>query len=149
MVHGNAEVGELIQVLSSVAKWQSVQLLIWWISLLAIATSVVGVGMGLFDSLKTMLSKVLPNARGRDVLAAGLTMGPAYLAVLYIPNAFITVLGFAGMILALLAVIMPVYLFWKLKTADLFYAELKKKWLVQCSMMAAFAVIGCELWNML
>lgn len=149
MVHGNAEVGELIQVLSSIAKWQSVQLLIWWISLLAIITSVVGVGMGLFDSLKNMISKVLPETKGRDVLIAALTVGPAYLAVLYIPNAFITVLGFAGMILALMAVIMPVYLFWKLKAIDLFYTELKRKWLVQCSMLVAFAVIACEVWNML
>jgi len=40
MKAGKTEVGELIQVLSDIAKWQSVQLLVWWISLLAIATSV-------------------------------------------------------------------------------------------------------------
>ncbi len=149
MVHGNTEVGELIQVLSGVAKWQSVQLLVWWISLLAIATSVIGVGVGLFDSLKKMLSNNVPNAALRNILVAVLTMGPAYLAVLYIPNAVITVLGFAGMILAVLAVLMPVYLFWKMKASTLFFEELKRKWLIQFSILTAIAVIACELCNML
>lgn len=37
------------------------------------------------------------------------------------------VLGFAGMILAFFAVIMPVYLFWKVKIDKLHYPELENK----------------------
>ena|SRR5579862_496567 len=149
MVHGKVEVGELIQVLSKIAKWQSIQLLVWWISLLAIATSVIGVGIGLFDSFKSITSKTVIHPAFRNILIAVMTMGPPYLAVLYIPNAFITVLGFAGMILALLAIIIPVYLFWKMKASHLFYEELRRKWLIQFSIVSAFAVIACELYTML
>lgn len=148
MVKGNAEVGELIQVLSGVAKWQSIQLLVWWLSLLAIATSIIGVGIGLFDSLKLMVSKRVHNGPLSNILVILMTMIPPYVAVIYVPNAFLKVLGFAGMILAVIAILLPGYLFWKMKASDLFYQELKRKWLIQCALVAAIAVIACELFNM-
>lgn len=145
---GKAEVGELIQVLSNSAQWQSVQLLIWSISLLAIATSVLGVGVGLCDSLKRMLPSTISSARVRSMLASVATVLPAYLVVMYVPNAFITILGFAGMILAVIAILLPVYLFWQIKTDRLYYSELNKKGLIFLSVTVALAVIICELFNM-
>ena len=115
---GKAEVGELIQVLSGIAKWQSVQLLVWWISSLAIATSVLGVGVGLCDSFKGMLSEKIHNSKVSAVLASVIAILPAYLVALYVPNAFIAVLGFAGMILAVIAILLPVYLFRQIKKKD-------------------------------
>ncbi len=149
MVTGKAEVGELIQVLSGIAKWQSVQLLVWWISLLAIATSVLGVGVGLCDSLKKILLKKVSHNGIRNLLSSIMTILPAYLVVIYIPNAFITVLGFAGMILAVIAVLLPVYLFWQIKGRELFYPELKRNFLIKLSTNVAIAVILCEIFNML
>lgn len=148
MASGKAEVGELIQVLGSIAKWQSVQLLIWWISLFAIATSVLGVGVGLCDSLKGMMSTTVPNRGVRNVLAAVITVLPAYLVVVYVPNAFLAVLGFAGMILAIIAILLPAYLLWQSKSEDLHYKELGKKLLTWLSVGVGVAVIFCELFNM-
>lgn len=148
MVEGKAEVGELIQVLSGIAKWPLVELLVWLISLLAIFTSVLGVGLGLFDSTKEIVAKIAPRNKIQRPLTALITLMPAYLAVLYVPNAFITVLGFAGMILALLAIILPIYLFRKVKTSKLFYKELRKNWLIQASMATAILVMVCEGYNM-
>ncbi|CDR33209.1 amino acid permease [Criblamydia sequanensis] len=149
MAGGKAEVGELIQVLSGIAKWQSVQLLVWWISMLAIATSVLGVGLGLCDSIKGMLSKKVPNTAIRNILASIITILPAYLVVMYVPNAFITVLGFAGMILAVIAILLPVYLFWQIKGGQLYYSELNRKYLLHFSVVVAMTVIICEIFNML
>ncbi len=149
MVAGKAEVGGLIQVLSSIAKWQSVQLLVWWISLLAIATSVLGVGVGLCDSLKGMMSKRVSHSGLCNIFASIVTVLPAYLVVMYVPNAFIAILGFAGMILAVIAILLPTYLFWQIKTEDLYYPELKRKLLIWLSVGVAIAVIVCELFNML
>lgn len=149
MTAGKAEVGELIQVLSGIAKWQSVQLLVWWISILAIATSVLGVGVGLCDSLKGMLSKKVPNTGIRNILASVITILPAYLVVMRVPNAFIAVLGFAGMILTVIAILLPVYLFWQIKTDKLYYQELNRKYLIQLSMAVAIAVFVSEIFNML
>jgi tyrosine-specific transport protein len=148
MAAGKAEVGELIQVLSGIAKWQSVQLLVWLISILAIATSVLGVGVGLCDSLKGMLSKKVPNTGIRNILASIITILPAYLVVMYVPNAFITVLGFAGMILAVIAILLPIYLFWQIKTDRFHYSELNIKYLTLLSFAIGITVIICELFNM-
>jgi tyrosine-specific transport protein len=149
MAEGKTEVGELIEALSSVAKWHAVQLLVWWISLLAIATSVLGVGVGLCDSLKKMMHERIPQVHLRNFLASFLTIFPAYLAVIWIPNAFIAVLGFAGMILAVIAIILPTWLFWQIKPLKLHYEELKTNWMIWLSFAAAIGVIACELWNML
>lgn len=149
MAVGNVEIGELIQVLSRISKWQSVQILIWWISLLAVTTSILGVGIGLFDSMKRLLASTVHHRSLRSVLASILTILPAYLVVIYVPNAFIAVLGFAGMILAVIAVLLPVYLFRQIKIDKLHYPELKNTLLIQLSVVLAVIVILCELYNML
>lgn len=147
MASGQVEVGQLIQALSTIAKWQTVQLLVWWISLLAIATSVLGVGVGLYDSLKIMLAAKVHQPHLCSVLASVLTVVPAYIVVIFVPNAFISVLGFAGMILAVIAVLLPAYLFHYVNKQKLHYPELRRKWLIRLSVVFAIMVIACELFN--
>lgn len=149
MVAEKVEVGELIQVLSRIAEWPSIKLLIWWISLLAIATSVLGVSVGLCDSFRSLLSKKVSNHGVRHVLASVITILPAYLIVIYVPNAFISVLGLAGMILAVIAILLPVYLFCKIKAENFYYPELNSKFLIRLSIGVALSVIISELFNML
>ncbi|MCC2646700.1 MAG: tyrp5 [Rickettsiaceae bacterium] len=144
MVIGKVEIGELIKELSQIAKWPSVQLLVWVVSLLAIVTSVLGVGVGLCDSLKMMLAKILPQAVIRNILAALITILPAYFIALLVPNAFITVLGFAGMILVIIAILLPIYLFFKMNTKKLYYLELKANWLIILSAIIGLIIIYCE-----
>ncbi len=140
MEAGTAEIGGLIKVLGGIAKGQSVQLIVWCITTLAIATSVIGVGVGLFDSMKRTMPKIP---------AAILTILPAYLLVIYIPNAFIAVLGFAGLILTVIAILLPAYLFGKIATDRLFYLELRKTGLIRLSLGVALLVIISEIYNML
>ncbi|MGI4753026.1 MAG: amino acid permease [Janthinobacterium lividum] len=147
MVVGNVEVGELVKELSSIAKWQSVQLLVWIISTLAIATSVIGVGVGLCDSLKVSFSNLKCNSRIRDIIAASTTILPAYIVTILIPNAFITVLGFAGMILVIIAILLPAYLLYKAKIKNFYYPELKKKYLIVISVIIGIFFMGYELTN--
>ena len=149
MVQGSAGVGRLIEVLSDVANWQSVQLLVWFISLLAILTSIIGVGIGLSESLKKSIATTIRNSFLCRLVSSIATIVPSYLAVLYIPNAFISILGFAGMILSVIAIILPIYLFWKIKPVKINYVELKSNWLIWSSLLIAGAVIVCELKNML
>lgn len=147
MVVGKVEVGELVKELSSIAKWQSVQLLVWIISTLAIATSVIGVGVGLCDSLKVSFSNLKCNSRIRDIIAASTTILPAYIVTILIPNAFITVLGFAGMILVIIAILLPAYLLYKAKIKNFYYPELKKKYLIVISVIIGIFIMGYELTN--
>ncbi len=149
MIAGKIEVGDLIKELSNIAKWSFIQTLVWWISLLAIVTSVLGVGLGMCDSIKTMLPLSIKNAAIRNILASIATIFPAYLIATLVPNAFISVLGFAGMILVIIAILMPIYLLSKLKTTKFNYNELNKKHLCILSVLAGFTIIICEILNML
>ncbi|WP_082320343.1 aromatic amino acid transport family protein [Rickettsia sibirica] len=100
------------------AKWPFVQLLVWIISTLAIVTSILGVGVGLCDSLKTMFMNPIPNVVMRNMTASIVTILPVYI-VAVVPNAFIIILGFAGMILVIIAILLPVYLLYKVKINNL------------------------------
>ena len=149
MLTGKIEVGDLVSELSVIAKWQAVQILVWWISLLAIITSILGVGVGLCDSLNTMFAGKLKHARLRNIAAAVVTILPAYLVAILVPNAFIAVLGFAGMILAVIAVLLPIYLLKQAKPHKLFYPSLSRQWLLYICVACGVLIIGCEAINML
>jgi tyrosine-specific transport protein len=133
IIEGKVEVGDLIKELSHIAKWQSMQILVWWITILAIITSLLGVGIGLYESLKEML----PSSG----LASIATVFPAYLVALLVPNAFIAVLGFAGMILAIIAIIIPVYLFTKANIKTPHYKILSNKYLLASLMFIGILIV--------
>lgn len=149
MIAGSAQVGQLIEVLSEISQLEYIQFLVWCISLLAITTSVLGVGVGLCDAIEGMIEKKTPNPVVRNLLASLIAVIPAYLVVLFVPNAFIAVLGFAGMILAVIAVLLPVYLLWCIADRKFHYPELYKRWLIVLSVVVGLLVIISELYNML
>lgn len=149
LVDGKGDVGVLIQALSNISHWESVRLLTWGISFLAIGTSVLGVGVGLLDAIKGMLGSKISRKGASNILSVLLTLGPAYLAVVFVPNAFIAILGFAGMILSLIAILLPVYIYSKINTAHLHYQELRHRWIIVLCCLVALVVIACELFNML
>jgi len=149
MILGKVSVGDLIEELSKIAKWQAIQSLVWWISSLAIVTSVIGVGVGLCDSLNAMLSVRIPNIVIRKILSSFITIFPAYIIAVLVPNAFIAVLGFAGMILVIIAILLPVYLLSKTKVRNYHYPELGIKSLIVLSVIAGIVIIGCEFANII
>lgn len=150
MIAGQAQVGQLIEVLSEISHLTYIQFLVWCISFLAITTSVLGVGVGLCDALEEMLSARISHPVKRNFIASLLTVLPAYLVVMYVPNAFIAVLGFAGMILAIIAILLPVYLLTRVaKNREFHYPELSQTWLIVLSVIVGVLVIVSELYNML
>ncbi|MCE2993825.1 MAG: amino acid permease [Alphaproteobacteria bacterium] len=149
MVDGKAEVGDLVYHISKITEWQSIQLLIWCVSLLAIVTSIIGVGRGLYDTLSFYLRRKIPNSSALSVCAAIFTILPAYLVAALIPNAFILVLGFAGMILAVIAIILPIYLFLRIKGVKLYYNELYNNYWIYISLLAGVGIILAEAVNIL
>ncbi len=148
MMSGKAEVGDLVYHLSQITEWQSLQLLIWCVSLLAILTSIIGVGRGLYDTLSFYLKSKVSNKKVLSVSASMLTILPAYLVSVLVPNAFILVLGFAGMILAVIAIILPIYLLKRIKSAKLYYAELNHDLWIYIALIIGIAIIIAESANM-
>lgn len=143
MATENVEVGSLVQVLSSISKVEGVQLLVWWISLLAI----VNVDHRCWGRLvRFPAAYPLPldcKAVLKSVYAL-LAILPAFLVVIYVPNAFIAALGFAGMILAIIAILFPIYLMRGLKDSRLHYPELRSKGLLAL-FLVGILVIASEL----
>ncbi len=147
VIEGKIEVGELIQQLSKITEWHSIQVLIWWISLFAIITSLIGVGIGLCDNIKNIMPPQIFSITMRKTLAPIITILPAYLIAILIPNAFISVLGFAGMILVIIAILLPVYLLGRAK--DPICKELNNSEVTGLVVIAGVVIIVCELLNML
>lgn len=62
-----------------------------------------------------MFMNPIPNVVMRNMTASSIvTILPVYI-VAVVPNAFIIILGFAGMILVIIAILLPVYLLYKVK----------------------------------
>lgn len=149
IINGNVEVGELIKELGKIAKWDFVELLSWLISSLAIITSVIGVGLGLTHTISSMIENKIPNRYARKILGVLGSLIPAYFIAIIVPNAFIKVLGFAGMILAVIAILMPVYLLYKANIKDMHYKILSYNSLNVLSVLVAITIIFCKLSNII
>lgn len=132
MIVGKIDVGDLVGELASISQFPKFQLLIWWMSILAILTSILGVGLSLAESLNLMMKEVVKSKWQRNLYASVLTVLPAYLVAAVVPNAFIKILGFAGSILVIIAILMPTYLFFKANIKDMYLSELKKWPLILC-----------------
>lgn len=147
MLSGDVDIGDLVEALSYIAKDPFIQILVWWLSVLAIITSVLGVGLALFETIREILLKKIN--RGKKIYAAIIAIMPAYLVTILIPNAFLAALGFAGMILVVIAILLPIYLLYKIKDKKFNYSELTYKSLVGLSALAGFGIMLCQILNMI
>ena len=81
-------------------------------AILALATSFLGVALGLFDYLAEAFQR--NSTFGGRLQTAMITFIPPLLVSLYFPDSFITALGFAAIALVVLAIALPVVMTWKL-----------------------------------
>jgi len=133
ITQGNVEVGALIRELANVSRFSGFHILTWSMAIFAILTSIFGVGIGLTESIRASLK--ISHSVVRNLSAAGLTILPAYLLAAVIPNAFTKILGFAGAILVVIAILLPAYLFIHARFEKVYLRELKKWIIVICSII--------------
>ena len=149
MAAGKIDVGDLVNELASISGLQNFKILIWWVTILAICTSIIGVGLGLSESLGLTLKSRVPMSWIRKFLAVLITIAPSYIVAAIVPKAFTRILGFAGAILVIIAILLPIYLFFKAKIEKPYIRELKKWLLIICAaagigiMAAEFFVNNC------
>ncbi|AIK95555.1 amino acid permease [Candidatus Odyssella acanthamoebae] len=105
LLGGSLDVGDFIYSLSQASDFPLLKLLAWMLSVLAIITSAIGVGLGLTHTWRAMV-----NNRFWGVI---LTIIPPYFIAYKIPEAFIHALGFAGMVLVIIALLLPLYLLYR------------------------------------
>ena len=104
LLHGTIDVGELVKSLCNSAHFEFESVILKLLSLFAILTSATGTGIGLISSLKE--TTLQQNKLLISLIVIGI---PAFLT-LVIPNAFIRILSFGGMIATTFVIFMPVYL---------------------------------------
>ncbi len=109
VLEGNIDVGELVGSLCNSAYFKFEAVILKLLSLFAILTSAAGTGVGLITSLKeTVLGK-------SKTLILFVVIGIPTALTLLIPNAFIRILSFGGMIATTFVIFMPVFLNTKMR----------------------------------
>nr|WP_233149042.1 tyrosine transporter TyrP [Shimwellia pseudoproteus] len=101
----------LLQAIREVVATPHVELAVHLFADLALATSFLGVSLGLFDYLADLFQR---NNRFSGRLQTGLiTFLPPLAFALFYPEGFVIALGYAGVALAVLALILPALLVWQ------------------------------------
>lgn len=98
-------IGSLLKQMGNVSDNQTIRQLLTGFSYMALASSFLGVSLGLFDYIADFF-KFSDDATGRSKTAL-VTFAPPTLAALLFPNGFIYAIGFAGLAATIWAVIVP------------------------------------------
>ncbi|MDR1590476.1 MAG: hypothetical protein LBR92_00545 [Puniceicoccales bacterium] len=142
MIEEKVDVSELVRVLSLISGLKAVQIMVWVISFLVIATSVLGVGIGLCDSVEAYVKGKCKHSR---LIAVVIAVGVPAIIAIFVPGAFIKILGFAGMILSVLAILLPIYILVAGKFKNIYYSVLTNRFLLIGSVIMGLAIILCEI----
>ncbi len=135
------DVGQFMSLLGTLTQSSIFASLSWFLSILAIVTSAIGVGLGLMHTLEVILKN--------RFFASVLTILPAYFVVSFIPGAFIQALGFAGMILVVIALLLPMYLLYRSDDQETYYPLLSNKLLRLLVILVSFGIMAIEIAHLL
>lgn len=146
MVEGKAtDVGELVKILSQATSSQMVHTIIWIVSTLAILTSILGAGLSLIDIFEQEWKQT-----AKCKIVGFVIFIPALISML-VPNAFIKILNFAGVILACIAIIIPIIISARMRKMNMVKCKLllDNKILMHCIMICGIAIIILGFWDFL
>lgn len=145
MIEGKAtNVGDLVAVLSKAASSQSVQMVVWMVSICAILTSILGAGLALLDIFQQEWR--VPKWK----MVSLIVFAPA-LVSMFIPNAFIKILNISGVILALIAIVIPVVISLKMQRLGKVKSKLllKNKLLTFGILAFGVMIVGLGIWDLI
>jgi tyrosine-specific transport protein len=112
MFDHQVEVGELITKLCEFSKFNFINIIFKMLTLFAIITSAIGIGIGLMYSLKTKVTERLKNSLPIILVAI-----PVIVTCL-IPNAFMNILSFGGAIVTIFVIFIPIYLMFNISKRE-------------------------------
>lgn len=111
-------VSVLMMTVGQVSAVNSFGLIVSVFAAFALATSFLGVALGLFDYLSELSHNSSNGMRGR-VRTILLTLFVPMMVAIYYPDGFIMALGYAAVALVVLAVFLPVLMVWKVRRLHL------------------------------
>nr|WP_318381265.1 tyrosine transporter TyrP [uncultured Enterobacter sp.] len=107
----HAGLNGLLQALREVVASPHVELAVHLFADLALATSFLGVALGLFDYLADLFNR--RNTPAGRLQTGVITFAPPLAFALFYPRGFVMALGYAGVALAVLALLIPSMLAWQ------------------------------------
>ena len=107
----NAGLNGLLEAIREVVASSHVELAVHLFADLALATSFLGVALGLFDYLADLFQR--QNSAGGRLQSGLITFLPPLAFALFYPRGFVMALGYAGVALAVLALMLPALLVMK------------------------------------
>ena len=107
----NAGLNGLLEAIREVVASAHVELAVHLFADLALATSFLGVALGLFDYLADLFQR--QNSAGGRIQSGLITFLPPLAFALFYPRGFVMALGYAGVALAVLALMLPALLVMK------------------------------------
>jgi tyrosine-specific transport protein len=150
MSNQGIDINELIDALCGVSGEKSVKIGTFIISMLAIITSVLGVGLALIEDLEMAFEQFkicIKKEKVKRWICSALAIFPSAVIAIIIPEAFVKILSFAGMILSIIAIFLPSFLFFKIKEKIMF-SLLNVKYVVPLVILFGIAVVLCEIMNL-
>lgn len=111
LIANHSGLNGLLQAVREVVASPHVELAVHLFADLALATSFLGVSLGLFDYLSDLFQRSR-KASGR-IQSGLITFAPPLVFALFYPQGFVMALGYAGVALAILALIIPSLMVWK------------------------------------
>jgi tyrosine-specific transport protein len=111
LIQTGGALDSLLASVGNLVSWPAFNQAMHLFADLALATSFLGVTLGLFDFM-AKVTRRKDNWQGRSQTGL-ITFVPPLLFALYFPQGFIMALGYAAIALAVLAVLLPVTLVWQ------------------------------------
>lgn len=146
MILQELSLGDLVHVLGELSGHGFVQGMVWVVSLFSIFTSALGIGLGLIYLFETyFLKKVSLSggdsfktcSYGKHLFLVFCLVLPALCITIFFLDSFIKILSFAGMILVINAVLLPLYEAFVTHRGEFVYFPILK---VKCLLWGAFGV---------
>lgn len=147
---GQLEVGQFIRSLADTASWPLIQALAALISIFAILKSSIGVGLGLLEAWQEYLRRVFSFQLSIEKnVSLGLTLCIPLMLALFVSELFLKAISFAGMILTIIAIFLPLWLIncKNAKRERSFYPLVQNKVLQLLLFIIGVVIVGCEILN--
>ena len=137
----NVTVGSLVNKLSQVLSFNNLNIIVWLISIFAIFTSLIGVSLGLTESYNNVFKE--KGIKKYNLLSTLISIIPSYIITVLIPDAFIKILEYAGIISVIMAILLPIYLYLKADIKSQYIKILNKPTLIFCFILGIVMILLC------
>jgi len=146
ITQSNGSIGALMTMINHLVRSRWVNVAVNGFSDIAITTSFLGVSLGLFDFLADSFKRL--NSRSGRAQTALLTFVPPLVFAFFYPQGFILALSYAAIFVAVLEIILPVFMVWKLRKQTKLqssYRVSSNKFLLIIICLIGFLLIGIQI----